>query len=265
MKIIPFQRLCQILLRLVATRGVMRDIVGERVLPMSQNLHYFCKYQKYFVSLSAKRVGTMRRLFVVIACLALWAEAANAQYKIEDIRQSYANVKEHIGRMSGEFPAEGTPEEYYHLHVEQNLPGTGGHHEHLRMYYGELEGDVIYPPHYLWFATRKYNFAVREYYEEYLYDNKGQIMFIYATNPDVVFGEMYEFRLYYDGQRLLKCIVKQRKVDEKNYREVYNGPAIPEAYTETTDMLRGTANVNLRLFKQIDDVAYPYSESNSGE
>ena len=165
--------------------------------------------------------------------------------------------------MSGEFPAEGTPEEYYHLHVEQNLPGTGGHHEHLRMYYGELERDDIYPPHYLWFATRKYNFAVREYYEEYLYDNKGQIMFIYATNPDVVFGEMYEFRLYYDGQRLLKCIVKQRKVDEKNYREVYNGPAIPEAYTETTDMLRGTANVNLRLFKQIEDVAYPYSETNS--
>ena len=88
-------------------------------------------------------------------------------------------------------------------------------------------------------------------------------MFIYATNPDVVFGEMYEFRLYYDGRRLLKCIVKQRKVDEKNYREVYNGPAIPEAYTETTDMLRGTANVNLRLFKQIEDVAYPYSETNS--
>ena len=89
-------------------------------------------------------------------------------------------------------------------------------------------------------------------------------MFIYATNPDVVFGDIFEFRLYYDGQRLLKCIVKQRKWDEKTYHEVYNGPEIPGAYVETIKMLRGTADVNLRLFKQIEDVSYPYSESEAG-
>jgi hypothetical protein len=86
-------------------------------------------------------------------------------------------------------------------------------------------------------------------------------MFIYATNPDVIFGEIFEFRLYYDGQRLLKCIVKQRKWDEKNCREIYNGSAIPDAYTETTDMLIGKVGINLRLFKQIDDVSYPYSQT----
>ena len=133
-------------------------------------------------------------MFVIIACLALGVQVAKAQYTIEDIRKSYASVKEYIAQMSGD-------------------------HEHLWMYYSELEGSPIYPPHYLWFATRKYNYAVREYYEEYLYDRKGQIMFIYASNPDVIFGEIFEFRLYYDGQRLLKCIVKQRKWDEKNYRE----------------------------------------------
>ena len=164
-------------------------------------------------------------MFVIIACLALGVQVAKAQYTIEDIRKSYASVKEYIAQMSGEFPTDGIPDEYYHLNIEQNLPGTGPHHEHLWMYYSELEGSPIYPPHYLWFATRKYNYAVREYYEEYLYDRKGQIMFIYATNPDVIFGEIFEFRLYYDGQRLLKCIVKQRKWDEKNYREVYNGSA----------------------------------------
>ena len=203
----------------------------------------------------------MRKMFVIIACLALGVQVAKAQYTIEDIRKSYASVKEYIAQMSGEFPADGIPDEYYHLNIEQNLPGTGPHHEHVWMYFSELDGTPIYPPHYLWFATRKYNYAVREYYEEYLYDRKGQIMFIYATNPDVIFGEIFEFRLYYDGQRLLKCIVKQRKWDEKNYREVYNGSAIPDAYTETTDMLIGKVGINLRLFKQIDDVSYPYSQT----
>ena len=202
----------------------------------------------------------MRRTIVAIFLLTLWIQTAHAQYSIEDIRKSYANVKEHIAQMSGEFPSDGIPHEYYHLNVEQNLPATGPHHEHLWMYYGELEVDAIYPPHYLWFATKKYNYAAREYYEEYLYDNKGQLMFIYATNPDVIFGDIFEFRLYYDGQRMVKCIVKQRKWDEKTYREVYNGQEIPGAYIETIKMLRGNASVNLRLFKQIEDVSYPYSE-----
>ena len=206
------------------------------------------------------RIKMMRRVFTVFLFLALWIQGAQAQYTIEDIRKSYANVKEHIARMSGEFPGEGIPHEYYHLNVEQNLPGTGPHHEHLWMYYDELESDAIYPPHYLWFATKKYNYAAREYYEEYLYDNKGQLMFIYATNPDVVFGDIFEFRLYYDGQHLLKCIVKQRKWDEKSYREVYNGPEAPGTYIETIKMLRGSADINLRLFRQIEDVSYPYSE-----
>ena len=202
----------------------------------------------------------MRRVIIVIAFLTFSTLVAHAQYTIEDIRKSYASVKEYIAQMSGDFPTDGIPHEYYHLNVEQNLPGTGPHHEHVWMYFGEQEVDAIYPPHYLWFTTKKYNYAVREYYEEYLYDNQGRIMFIYATNPDVVFGEIYEFRLYFDGQRLLKCIVKQRQADEKTYREVYNGPTIPEAYQETTGMLQGNATVNLRLFKEIDNVSYPYTE-----
>ena len=161
----------------------------------------------------------MRRVIIVIAFLTFSTLVAHAQYTIEDIRKSYASVKEYIAQMSGEFPTDGIPHEYYHLNVEQNLPGTGPHHEHVWMYFGEQEVDAIYPPHYLWFTTKKYNFAVREYYE-----------------------------------------VKQRQVDEKTYREVYNGPTIPEAYQETTGMLQGNATVNLRLFKEIDNVSYPYTE-----
>ena len=42
-------------------------------------------------------------MFVIIACLALGVQVAKAQYTIEDIRKSYASVKEYIAQMSGEF------------------------------------------------------------------------------------------------------------------------------------------------------------------
>ena len=70
----------------------------------------------------------MRRVFTFFLFLALGVNVAHAQYTVEDIRKSYASVKDHIALMNGEFPSEGIPHEYYHLNVEQNLPGTGPHH-----------------------------------------------------------------------------------------------------------------------------------------
>lgn len=203
----------------------------------------------------------MKRIIVAIAVFALWAQVAEAQLSIEDIRREYANVKEHIARMSGEFPEEGIPHEYYQLKVNQNLPATGPHFEDLRMYFGHLDGEErIYDPHYLWFASTKYNFAAREYYEEYLYDDKGNILFIYSVYPDIVSGKFYDLRLYYNGSKLLKCIVKRKNMDEMEYHEIYNGTKVPEEYVEMVDMLYAKGNANLQLFKQIEYVAYPYSE-----
>ena len=118
---------------------------------------------------------------------ATWILSATAQNTTEKIRQEYASVHEWISHMMPNEEGEtGMPPEYYELNVIQNLPGTGPHREVVRMFYGEEEAaeDVIYPPHYLRFATAMYNFAAREFYEEYLYDEKGRVMFIYAITPD---------------------------------------------------------------------------------
>jgi hypothetical protein len=98
--------------------------------------------------------------------------------------------------------------EYYDLHVIQNLPATGPHHENIRMFYGKEEQEDEenynpYPPHYLRFTTAKYNFAARQFYEEYLYDNKGQVIFIYAITPDVDENmTLYELRMWFNGKHL---------------------------------------------------------------
>ena len=69
---------------------------------------------------------------VFVGCL----QTALAQNTIESIRKAYQEQKEAIAQMNDEFPGEGTPPVYYHLHVSQNLPGTGMHHENVHMYYG---------------------------------------------------------------------------------------------------------------------------------
>ena len=124
-------------------------------------------------------------VFTLLLCIAGYL-SVSAQNTVESIRKEYQNVHEWMAQMGDNFPSDGIPPVYFDLRVVQNLPATGPHQENIRMYYGELESEEEgdpYPPHYLRFVTAKYNFAAREFYEEYLYDDKGQVMFIYAITP----------------------------------------------------------------------------------
>ena len=102
----------------------------------------------------------MKKIVVLTLLLcAAWLLKANAQNSVESIRKEYQNVHEWIAQMMpDEDGMSAWPPEYFDLHVVQNLPATGPHHENIRMFYGELEpeeeGDP-YPPHYLRFVTAK--------------------------------------------------------------------------------------------------------------
>ena len=206
----------------------------------------------------------MKRLIIMTIVFVGCLQTAFAQNTIESIRKAYQGQKEEIARMSENFPGEGTPPVYYHLHVSQNLPGTGMHHENVRMYYGELpseeEGDP-FPPHYLSFVSAKYNFAAREYYEEYLYDDKGQLMFIYAYTPNEELTRMLEFRLYFAGQRLLRLDVKASgdsvsfsdPLLASSFKDVYTGTTIPEEYSEYCSIYTSWASNYLKMFEAIDN------------
>lgn len=214
----------------------------------------------------------MRRAVILSIVLAGCVQAALAQNTIASIRKAYQEQKENIARMSDNFPSEGIPPEYYHLRVSQNLPGTGGHFENVRFYYGEerqeeKDGEEYnpYPPHYLTFVSSKYNFAAREFYEEYLYDENGQVMFIYARTPDLDFPKMHELRLYFDGKRLLRLNVKEAEdlesfedaaLKKAQFKDIYTGTTIPEAYEQFCNMYKNQAKRFLSVFKSIDDNTY---------
>ena len=197
--------------------------------------------------------------------------SVSAQNTVESIRKEYQNVHEWMAQMGDNFPSDGIPPEYFDLRVVQNLPATGPHQENIRMYYGELESEEEgdpYPPHYLRFVTAKYNFAAREFYEEYLYDDKGQVMFIYAITPDVTFGDIipYELRMWFDGKQLLRFNAKKYNdsmtdfnistLKKGSFKDEYIGKKIPELYQNEAERCQLRAQRLLTMFKGIDDNTY---------
>ena len=213
----------------------------------------------------------MKRLVFILALCASWGIVASAQHTVGSIRKEYQSVHEWIGHMMPDSTGEyGFPPEYYDLHVVQNLPATGGHHEYIRMFFEddeEVADSIIYPPHILRFVTSKYNFAASEFYEEYLYDKKGRPMFIYAITPYAVEDEHipYELRMYFDGARLLRFTAKKadnvgrfeaETLQGFTYTEVYSGATIPEKYRMETDRCIERASQFLTLFRGIDDNTY---------
>lgn len=194
--------------------------------------------------------------------------SALAQNSIETIRQEYKGVKEWIAMMSEDFPADGIPPEYYELRVLQNLAGSGPHRENIRMYYGELESEEEgdpYPPHFLRFATAEYNFAAREYREEYLFDNKGRLMFIYVLTPDVTMETVRELRMWFDGDRLLHFTAKKadgldyidlETLRKTTFQEEYSGTTIPDLYLNETNRCQHRALRLLGMFENIDGNTY---------
>ena len=197
----------------------------------------------------------MKKLLLITLFFCATVLSISAQTTIQSIRKAYGEVKEHIARMTPDEEGDiQEPKEFYELNVDQNLPATGGHHERIMLYYGELSApdEVIYKPHYLQFATSKYNFAAREFYEEYLYNDKGQLMFVYASTPDVIIGQMevYELRMWFDGKRLLRFTAKT------NGEESFTGADIPPLFRNEVNRLKQRAQKMKALFKGIDDNTY---------
>ena len=192
------------------------------------------------------------RIFITLSIYLIATSAMAQKYTVQSIRERYNAIHEVIQQMTPDKDGETMlPKEYIDLDVYQNLPGTGGHNERIRLWYGYLEDgdDVIYPPRYLSFATSKYNYAAREFYEEYLYDEKGNLLFVYAKTPDVEHSDMYPFelRLWFDGKQLLRFNAKNHEG-----KEVYKGTKIPENFQSEVNRVKDRGIQLLEMFKGLD-------------
>lgn len=175
-----------------------------------------------------------KRMTGIIACMILCCQTMNAQDALSSIRKHYADMQERVKTNTELMNSEDmypTPDYRQYSYVT-NLPGSGYHQEQLMMFESTKEndyGEVIWSA--LEFATYKYNYGGRPFYEEYLYDSKGNIEFIYAKNPDVDDFSGGEFRFYYKGGKLFKAIVKVNNQQTSLLEETYSGATIPSQYT----------------------------------
>lgn len=201
-----------------------------------------------------KQIAQTILLLLAFCALPLTAQAQDVK---KAIRAHYAEAKayvEQVKKMEREGFSYPVPQ-YFSALVRQNLPATGFHQEEVLMYYQEQRDSdsQIYPSLYLDFAVKKYNFAAREYYEEYLYDEQGRIQFIYATSPILDYENDYEFRLYFSGGQLVELLVKRRPQGKGEYTTVYTGKAIPEEYQSSYSGYYSMSQSVMRIFNAIND------------
>lgn len=209
-----------------------------------------------------------KTLTTLLLCLAVYVQQGWAQNTEASIRQRYADIKEYINSHDSTNDNDGALwKEYYHVEASHFLPATGGHKEDVYMYFAEKDTseDLIYAQHYLKFVTTKYNYAVREYHEEYLYDADGSIAFIYALQPWLSIGEKdedmdYEFRYYFNKDKLLKTIVKKSATGKGAFMEEYSGTTVKKPYQEYYQSFLAKSREFIKLFNAVEHAMYNYSE-----
>ena len=209
----------------------------------------------------------MKQKLIVLITLLACSQWAWCQNTLDQIRHRYQSYKEYIDTHKGTNMNDGGEwAEYYHLEARQMLPGSGGHIEDVYMYWeekGEGDEDLIYPPHILTFATKKYNFAARKYYEEYLFDSEGKLQFVYGYDPmwapdESAEDEQYEFRFYLNKGKLIKAVIKKRADDNQPYKEVFSGTALKGAFSKKFSEYGAGAEALKLLFGNIEKEAYNY-------
>ncbi|MCQ2974846.1 MAG: hypothetical protein MJ211_08545 [Bacteroidales bacterium] len=188
-------------------------------------------------------------IFALLICIAI-SQTSFAQNTVESIRSDYSAIKNTIKEMGN---GEEMPLLRYEIIKNQNLPGTGPHKEVVQFYFSENENDYgEIESRLIKYASVKYNFAAREFYEEYLYDKNGKIEFIYAKNPDGPDFETFEFRFYINAGKIVKVIINCKKENETKFSQIYSGATLDAKYKTYYDNFIKQADKNIKMFNAID-------------
>ena len=146
----------------------------------------------------------MKQILTIVCLLfAIGAQAQTGAAKkvVDEIREQYASAKQRIeyNNQSEETRNQMT------VNLSHMVPGTG-HQEkvvtfYFTTYFDEGVGEYISKPY---FITCNYNVAARKFYDEYLMDDKGNVVFAYLSGDsfDTSIGRD-ERRFYWKNDRLV--------------------------------------------------------------
>lgn len=153
-------------------------------------------------------------LVLIMLCAVCFAQSADVQTKIAEIRKMYNNEMEWIDIMLGD---EAIPDDYITAKVRHNIAGTGQAEETIEFFFNddfdEEQGKYVSSLDFVR-RTTVYTIAERKSYEEFLYDDAGFPAFYYTSFTTYLedgehFAEKYvEIRAYYDKGEPFHTICK---------------------------------------------------------
>lgn len=123
------------------------------------------------------------------------AQSGRASEVVAQIRIRYTQAKEMINYNNT------IPEAKNQLIVNGSFmcPATGHRDEQIQYYFtSNYKEDVDRYVSIPYFIMRSYNVAARSFYEEFLYDEQGTLIFSYCKNDNFE-GGIDESRYYWDG------------------------------------------------------------------
>ncbi|MBN2892460.1 MAG: hypothetical protein JXL97_11380 [Bacteroidales bacterium] len=190
--------------------------------------------------------------FLLVA-LFLFSGIINAQNSdIQFIRDSYNSAQENINYQLNEE----IPQDNMKITVNQNIAAIGPQTIEYTYYfdYVFLDEPTYEYTHKLYFATRSYNVAASLFsYEEFLYNENGELIF-YFLRENSAYSELdFEIRLYYKQNQLIKVIAKELKEagDPENsddYVKTF------EAKNDVPEYFEDRINTIINLGKSIKDI-----------
>lgn len=156
-------------------------------------------------------------LLFVLSCSMLMAFAqssSKAKTRVAEVRKLYTAAKERMAYndQEGNPARSGMETTYYYME-----PGAGPTKHHIKYYIGEEENEEGERLNFtLYFITVSYNVAARNFYQEFLIDEKTEeLIFAYFYEPQYD-GSKNETRYYYypDGALAHQDVKGQPMMDD---------------------------------------------------
>ena len=149
-------------------------------------------------------------LLLLLVSVVAQAQTGKAAQQVAQIRVRYQEAKQMMANEGDDW----LTQNHVVVNATYMCPGAGPRDESVKIYFtldeDEDAGDYVRTPYLI---LRSYNVAPRKFYEEYLYDAKGRLIFFYSSNDSYESETKDESRYYWQGGKL----VHQQKQGETLY------------------------------------------------
>lgn len=184
---------------------------------------------------------------IILSLLICFCIPSFSQNTIENIREAYYKATERAKSANDDYPVSSMD-----LTTKRILPGSGEQTIKQKIYFvDEYDFEADKENVQITFTTLSYNFAARQYYEEYLYDDSNNLIFAYRRYPSDESSDMIEIRIYYDNNNIIKVLIKSKSEAKKQFEQTYSGTTVPEMYIQVANDIKSTSDKNILLMKSI--------------